>query len=99
MGQNQIQPQPERRNPFSIATVVNGLVVAFVTAGATTWATAQRVDARMMEVVTDLREIKVDHAVIRERIARNEERIEQVRAQARDAARLQNGTRLPNSGG
>lgn len=93
------QNLPDRRSPVSIATVLNGLVIAVLTAGATTWATAQRVDARMQEIVVDIRDIKVDHAVIRERLARNEERIEQVRIQARDSFRANQAERIPNANG
>jgi len=64
------------RQQLSVIAIVQALLVAGITASVTTYATAQRVDERLKEVVQEIRDIRQDHSAIRERITRVESRVE-----------------------
>ena len=63
------------RHQLSIVAITQTLLVAGVTAGVTTYATAQRVDERMKEVILEIKEIQREHSTLRERITRMETEI------------------------
>ena len=56
------------KHQLSVVAITQTLIVAGVTAGVTTYATAQRVDERMKEAVQEIKEIKQEHTMLRERI-------------------------------
>lgn len=56
------------KHQLSVVAITQTLVVAGVTASVTTYATAQRVDERMKEAVQEIKEIKQEHTMMRERI-------------------------------
>lgn len=64
----------------SVPAIINALIIAGVTASVTSWATVQRVDKRMEEIVHDVREIKMEHTQIRERVVKIETRIDSGKA-------------------
>lgn len=56
---------------ISVPMVVNALVIAGITAAVTSWATVQRVDKRMDEVIHDMRKMseRVDTIALRQATA------------------------------
>ncbi len=64
------------RHQLSVVAVTQTLLVAGVTAGVTTYATAQRVDERMKEVILEIKEIQREHSKLRDRITRMETQVD-----------------------
>jgi len=65
------------RQQLSVIAIAQALVVAMITATVTAYATVTKVDARMTELIQDVRDIKGDHSVIRERLTRVETIVQQ----------------------
>lgn len=79
------------RAQVSLYGVVQALIVAGITATVTSYATVTRVDKRLDEMIAEVRDIRMQHDTMRERLSRSEQKVDDAREVIKEHVRVGNG--------